>query len=58
MKAIGYAMLVVAWFVALYIAVWVAPPEGRRIDCSLVEISPDFTPEMRKACREQRRIKT
>ncbi len=58
MKYLGYAMLVVAWFVALYIAVQSAPMEGRRIDCSLVEISPDFTPEMRKACREQRRIKT
>jgi len=58
MKYLGYAMLVVAWFGALYLAVSVAPPEGRRIDCSLVEISPDFTPEMRKACREQRRIKT
>ena len=24
------------------------------IDCSLVEISPDFTPEMREACRKAR----
>jgi len=54
MRFVSYAMLVVAWFVALYIAVQSAPMEGRRIDCSLVEISPDFTPEMRKACRERR----
>ena len=26
-----------------------------RIDCSLSEISPDFTPEMRQACRDARR---
>ena len=24
------------------------------IDCSLAEISPDFTPEMREACRKAR----
>jgi hypothetical protein len=24
------------------------------IDCSLVEISPDFTPEIREACRKAR----
>lgn len=30
-------------------------PEGndRVINCSIAEISPDFTPEMRKACRER-----
>lgn len=29
-------------------------PEGndRVINCSIAEISPDFTPEMRKACSE------
>jgi len=26
----------------------------RRIDCSIAEFSPDFTPEMRKACRDAR----
>ena len=26
-----------------------------RIDCSLSEISPDFTNEMRQACRDARR---
>ena len=58
MRFVSYTLIVAAWFGALYIATEYAPPEGRRIDCSLVEISPDFTPEMRKACREQRRIKT
>lgn len=30
-------------------------PEGndRIINCSIAEISPDFTPEMKKACRER-----
>lgn len=29
-------------------------PESKYIDCSLAEISPDFTPEMKKKCRELR----
>lgn len=58
MKYISYIVLFFAWLGALYIAVSVAPPEGRRIDCSLAEFHPDFTPEVRKACREARRIKT
>ena len=28
-----------------------------RIDCTLSEISPDFTNEMRQACRTERKIK-
>ena len=58
MRVISYAMMIVAWFVALYVAVESAPMEGRRVDCSLAEFHPDFTPEIRKACREARRIKT
>jgi hypothetical protein len=57
MRYISHIVLFLAWLGALYIATEHAPPEGRRIDCSLVEISPDFTPEMRKACRERRSIK-
>ena len=29
-------------------------PEVRRIDCTWSEISPDFTPAMREACRKAR----
>jgi len=58
MKILSYILLFLAWLMALYIAVGIAPPEGRRIDCSLAEFHPDFTTEERKACREQRRIKT
>jgi hypothetical protein len=28
-----------------------------RIDCTLSEISPDFTNEMRQVCRNERKIK-
>jgi hypothetical protein len=29
-------------------------PQVRRIDCTWSEISPDFTPAMREACRKAR----
>lgn len=58
MRFVSYALLIAAWFVALYIAVSSAPMEGRKVDCSLAEFHPDFTNEMRQACREARRVKT
>lgn len=30
------------------------PPKGKYVDCSISEISPDFTPEMREKCRQAR----
>jgi hypothetical protein len=30
-------------------------PKEVRIDCSIAEISPDFTPEMKEACRKLNR---
>jgi hypothetical protein len=43
--------------VALPIVLWNLPRKGDvvRIDCTLSEISPDFTPEMKQACRDARR---
>ena len=32
-------------------------PKGTYVNCGLSEISPDFTPEMRKLCRETRATK-
>lgn len=29
--------------------------EGKYYDCSIAEISPDFTPAMKQECREMRR---
>ena len=57
MKVISYIVLAVAWLGAVYIAVHSAPQE-RRIDCGLAEFHPDYTTEMRQACREARRVKT
>jgi hypothetical protein len=52
---LGLAIFIVAfWGTVFYVAWRFADNVVRRIDCSLAEISPDFTPEMRKECRERR----
>ena len=56
MKVATYILIAVMWLGALYIAIKSAPEE-RRVDCSLAEFHPDFTPAMRQACRERRSIK-
>jgi hypothetical protein len=38
----------------MLLIVFVPQPKGTYINCGLSEISPDFTPEMRKMCREVR----
>lgn len=50
---IGFVICVIAVFALM---VYTAPRKGQvvRIDCSLAEISPDFTTEMREACRKAR----
>lgn len=41
-------------FLLMFLIITVPFPQGRYIDCSLSEISPDFTPDMRKTCRDLR----
>jgi hypothetical protein len=41
----------------MLLIVFVPQPKGTHINCGLSEISPDFTPEMRKMCREVRATK-
>ena len=52
-------ILVFVFFVAIPILFLNMPRKGDivRIDCTLSEISPDFTNEMRQACRNERKIK-
>jgi len=40
-----------------FLIMFVPQPKGAYINCGLSEISPDFTPEMRKMCREVRSTK-
>ena len=52
---IGVAIFVIAWFVFGYYFIFTQPKQTVKvIGCSLVEISPDFTPEIREACRKAR----
>ena len=50
-------ILILVFFVAIPILFLNMPRKGDivRIDCSLSEISPDFTNEMRQACRNARK---
>ncbi len=41
----------------MLLIVFVPQPKGTYINCGLSEISPDFTPDMRKMCREVRATK-
>ena len=41
----------------MFLIVFVPQSKGTYVNCGLSEISPDFTPEMRKMCREVRATK-
>jgi hypothetical protein len=47
--------VVLVWCVLFAVIKFI--PNERIYDCSLAEISPDFTPKMREECRNLRRIK-
>jgi hypothetical protein len=52
---IAVGIFAIIWFVAWFYWLSQQPNHGVKvIDCSLVEISPDFTPEAREACRKAR----
>lgn len=44
-------ILLVIFVVGVSILFLIPQPTHQVINCSLAEISPDFTPEMRKECR-------
>jgi hypothetical protein len=53
---IEIAIVIIAVFIAIPIAFLSLPKKGDiiRIDCTWSEISPDFSNEMREACRQAR----
>ena len=57
MKQSILAIVILVIFVAIPIVFLNMPRKGDivRIDCSLSEISPDFTNEMRQVCRNARK---
>jgi hypothetical protein len=55
-EIIEIAVVVIAFFITIPIIFFSLPKKGDviRIDCTWSEISPDFTPAMREACRQVR----
>ena len=55
-ETIEIAVVIIAFFIVIPIMFLTLPKKGDviRIDCTWSEISPDFTNEMREACRQLR----
>lgn len=54
MKTSDYAIIAVAIGLGIYVAIASYPSDRRVIDCSIAEISPDYTNAMKEACRKER----
>lgn len=48
---IDMLILLVVFVACVSLLLFIPQPAHQVINCSLAEISPDFTPEMRKECR-------
>ena len=53
----SFLLIIGAVALFMFLIVFVPQPKGAYINCGLSEISPDFTPDMRKMCREVRATK-
>jgi len=56
-ETIGIAVIIIVFFITIPIVfLSLLPKKGDviRIDCTWSEISPDFTTQMREACRQAR----
>lgn len=49
-----FILVLVAVAIAVVLALYSFPTDRRVIDCSIAEISPDYTNEMKEACRKER----
>ena len=47
-----FVCLIFGFLISRIVLHYVPKTEGKHIDCSLAEISPDFTVEMKEACRK------
>jgi hypothetical protein len=52
-----YLIMGVAILGALFLAIWTYPKNDVVISCSIAEISPDYTQQMREQCRQLRSVK-
>lgn len=49
-----YVIIALAVVAGIYLAYATYPTDRRLIDCGIAEISPDYTTEMKDACRKAR----
>lgn len=49
-----FILVLLAVAMAVVLAVVYFPDDRRMIDCSIAEISPDYTNAMKEACRKER----
>jgi hypothetical protein len=49
-----FILIAIAIAIGIYIALATYPDDQRIIDCSIAEISPDYTNAMKEACRKAR----
>lgn len=54
MKIKEIILITAAILVGIYIGSLSFPGNKRLIDCSIAEISPDYTNEIKEACRKER----
>ena len=49
-----FILILIAVAIGVVLALSSFPNDRRTIDCSIAEISPDYTNEMKEACRKER----
>ena len=49
-----FILVIIAVAIGTILALAYYPSDRRVIDCSIAEISPDYTNEMKEACRKER----
>lgn len=49
-----FILVLLAVAIGVFLALYSFPDDPRVIDCSIAEISPDYTNEMKEACRKER----
>ena len=56
MNAAIILCMVVMFVAVLFLCAWMYPPmhEAKKMDCSMVEFSPDISNEIKQLCREAR----
>jgi hypothetical protein len=52
-----YIIVAIAIVGGIYLAYATYPSDRRLIDCSIAEISPDYSNDMKEACRKARMAK-